>query len=66
MTTDPEEFVCARCGGRFVKAISDDEADREAETLWGYRRASQKPREEMPVVCEDCFREFMQWFRTRN
>lgn len=52
-----EPYTCERCGGRFEKVWSDEEAMAEAEALW----TSVTMADEQAVVCDGCFREFMEW-----
>jgi DNA-directed RNA polymerase subunit RPC12/RpoP len=41
-------YTCARCGGRFTKGRSDEEAAAESRAIWG-------PQDDLAVVCEDCW-----------
>ena len=46
-------YTCAACGGEFLTAWSDAEADAEAATLFG------KPPDDhtgFAEVCDDCFK----------
>lgn len=52
-----EPYICDRCGGRFKKVRSDEEAVAEANSLW----APETLADEQAVVCDSCFREFMAW-----
>ena len=45
------EFKCAQCGQRFVKAWSDEDAAAEAERLWPHEDKAQ-----LEVLCDSCFR----------
>lgn len=53
-------FTCARCGGRFVAARSDDDAKREAHETFG-----DDARGPLEVVCDDCYRVLMEWLAGR-
>lgn len=46
-------YTCACCQGIFEQGWSDEEAEREAQNLWGVKGAISDPR--MVEVCEDCF-----------
>ncbi len=52
-----EPYICGRCGGRFEKVRSDEEAMAEAVSLW----TPETMADEQAVVCDSCFREFMEW-----
>jgi hypothetical protein len=41
------------------KGWSDEEADAEAESLWTPETMAHP----QAIVCDDCFREFMEWAR---
>lgn len=47
------EFQCAMCKGIFEKGWSDEEAEKEAEELWGKKTSISDPR--MVIVCDNCF-----------
>ncbi len=49
MAGEGREFTCAQCGETFLTAWSEEEAQSEADELWGDHDG---PRE---VVCDDCF-----------
>jgi hypothetical protein len=48
-----ESYTCAACGGR-SKSRPDEEALAEAHELFG-----DMPKEELAVVCNDCWRKLM-------
>jgi hypothetical protein len=48
MTETFGPYTCSQCGGRFEKAVSDDEARAEADAVFGDQEAQ-------AIVCEDCF-----------
>jgi hypothetical protein len=54
-----ESFTCARCGTVHEKGWSDEEAMAEAEDLW----TPETMADPQAIVCDDCFREFMEWAR---
>jgi len=47
------KYQCAICGGIFNKIRSDEEANKEAEEIWGVENASES--DEMVRICDDCF-----------
>jgi len=47
------EYQCAICGGIFKKGRTDEEAEKEAENIWGVKNASTSNR--MVVICDGCF-----------
>jgi len=47
-------YTCARCGGTFGKGWSDEEAATEAAGSF-----TAVELEEVAVVCDDCYKEFM-------
>ena len=52
-------FTCEACGGTFVEAWTEAEADADAEKRWGVQDASAKvgpADDQMAIVCEDCLR----------
>lgn len=48
-----DTFTCAICGGTFAKGWSDEEANAEAQGIFGVDNASKS--QEMAVICDDCF-----------
>lgn len=55
MALAENEFECANCHGVFPKAWSDEEAQAEADEVWG--AALDDPVE----VCDDCYQRMMGW-----
>lgn len=47
------KFTCSICGETYDKLWSDDEANKEAEELWGVENASIN--DDMAVICDDCW-----------
>ena len=47
-------YTCEECGGTFDSIRSDEEAEREAENLWGVKDAASNPG--MAIVCDECFK----------
>jgi D-mannonate dehydratase len=47
------EYQCAICGGIFRKGRTDEEAEKEAENIWGVKNASTS--NGMVVICDGCF-----------
>lgn len=60
--TAGEEYTCTRCGGSFLKTVSDAKADDEYKRLFPEIR----PEEPRNIVCDDCFNEFMAWLEKRG
>ena len=56
-----EPYTCERCGGAFEKTRSDEEAIAEARSLWKPGTDADIDREEQAIICDPCFREFMEW-----
>jgi len=48
-----EEYICACCHHRFRTTWSDEEAEAEADVIFG----PLQPGQAEVVLCEDCFRE---------
>jgi hypothetical protein len=48
-----DEFTCAACGGTFGKAWSDEEAQAEADDIFGDILVT----DGSAIVCDDCFHE---------
>jgi DNA-directed RNA polymerase subunit RPC12/RpoP len=57
MSGTGESYTCARCGGTFGKARSDEEAIAEARSTW----TPETMADPQAVICDDCFREFIAW-----
>ncbi|GAI07820.1 unnamed protein product [marine sediment metagenome] len=51
------KYICSSCKKEFEKAITDKEANKEAEELFGVKEASN--RDDMAIVCDDCFNKIM-------
>jgi DNA-directed RNA polymerase subunit RPC12/RpoP len=49
-----ESYRCSVCGGEFKKGRSDEEADAEAERIFGTEKASEAPGQ--AIVCDVCFK----------
>jgi len=60
--SEAREYCCAHCGGTFVSAWDDEDANQEAVEQWGRRGDDPS----MVVVCDDCYREFMAWRETEK
>lgn len=54
-------YTCAGCGGEFQSDRDLDEATREYTEGPTYIEGA-----EVDVVCDDCFKEFMDWFRKKE
>ena len=46
---EKNEYKCARCGNVYEKGWSDEEAEKEANEIWG-----NIPKEERVVICDNC------------
>ncbi len=55
------EYTCAQCGGTFTRASDDAKAIAEAARDFGVPEAHRDPA--MVIVCDDCYRAFMVWWR---
>lgn len=54
-----ETYICAHCKGEFAETPDGDERARdEAMELWGCDINDP----DMVVVCDDCFKDFMDWY----
>lgn len=56
-----EIYKCDNCGGVFDKERSDEEAWEEARKEFG--EMANAPHS---TVCDDCYREFMKWYRANQ
>jgi hypothetical protein len=60
---DDDVYECAHCGGLFTKSRDGEpEAQAEAIALWG--RPGDHP--EMALICDDCYQQFMAWYKRRR
>lgn len=57
-----DEFRCELCKGTYEKAWSDEEAKKEAKDLW----SKDPERVDMAIVCDDCYKKFIQWYKSRK
>lgn len=55
-------FTCAKCKGTFEEGWSDAEAVAESKATFGFYPG----REEVGVLCDDCYQDFMKWFREQE
>lgn len=51
-----DTFTCAKCGGTFAKAWSDEAMLAEAEREYPWLKAKDRS-----VICGDCYRAFKKW-----
>ena len=56
------EYTCAECGGRFEKAWSDEDAEKEMRENFGTHITTA----DCDVLCDDCYRMFMRWRKSRK
>lgn len=47
---EKNEYKCDRCGNVYKNGWSDEEAESEANEIWG-----NIPEEERAIICDDCF-----------
>lgn len=57
MPNEKDTYICEVCKETFIKGQSDEEANKEAEELWGVKNASEN--QNMGVVCDDCYNMMM-------
>ena len=48
--TKANEYICEICGNTYKKGWSNEEAEQEANDIWG-----EIPLEEKAIICDDCF-----------
>lgn len=55
-TTPPKgrTYTCANCGETHTSEWTEEEARAEAATIFG-------DEQDMDVVCDDCYKEIMEW-----
>jgi ssDNA-binding Zn-finger/Zn-ribbon topoisomerase 1 len=58
----PLEYTCDKCGEAFVSGWSDEEASAEFEENF----PETADEEETAVLCDDCYKAFMQWLETQD
>lgn len=56
-----DEFQCECCKEIFKKGWSDDEANEEAQTIWGTELDEENGGQ--AIICEDCFKEFYEFYK---
>jgi DNA-directed RNA polymerase subunit RPC12/RpoP len=56
-----EEYKCAECGGVFKRPVPDTLANEEAKIDF-----PSSIDEEMVLICDDCYKQFMNIFASRN
>ena len=59
MKRRPREYTCAACGQACVDGWTEEESNAEAAAVFGVEQAS--TRADMMRVCDDCYRNIMQW-----
>lgn len=50
---EEDTFICAVCKETYIKNRTDEEANKEAETIFGVANTSKNS--ECGVVCDDCW-----------
>lgn len=60
--TERKEYVCDQCKRRLVSHTPEAEVDEEARTLWG----AVPEGDDRATLCDDCFKEFIQYLATRQ
>lgn len=53
------KYRCAHCDGEFVADWSDEEARQESQEIFAMTVTPETHAE----VCDDCFQQFMAWYR---
>ena len=53
------KFTCERCGEMYDKTRSDEECWKEFHELM-----PEATHDEIAIICDDCWLEFMEWFKT--
>ena len=56
--TNIREFICENCGETFYSERSDEEAEAEAQFLFG-----ELSEEDKAILCDDCFQKLMAWLK---
>jgi len=61
--TEPagSEYTCANCRRTFLRTSDDAVAIAEAARDFGVADADRNPT--MQIICDDCYRAFMAWWR---
>jgi len=54
-------FTCSACGGYFLTDTPTEEAEKETEREFGIAGAS--TRDDMGIVCDECYKEVIKWKR---
>jgi len=54
-TKEPETYVCGLCHEEFFKGWSDNEAEAEANAVFG----DDVLEEECAILCDDCYKKVM-------
>lgn len=49
------KYTCEACGIKFVSEWSNEEAEKEAESMWGKGIMKKNP----ALVCENCYQRLM-------
>ena len=57
---DKDTYICECCGGVFEKERTDEEANAEAEDVFGVKNASEQ--EDMAIICDDCYKKMQNHF----
>lgn len=58
----PDFFVCKGCDGIYRKTTTDEEMIAECEETFG----SLAENEPVETLCDDCYKEFMDWAKERG
>ena len=53
MRMKDDVYTCAECGGVYTKETTDEEANAEAEAIFGVKGASHSS--DMAIICDDCY-----------
>ena len=53
-----DQYICDRCGETYDKTRSNEDCWKEVDEIM-----PEAIHDEMAVVCDDCWLEFMEWFK---
>lgn len=51
-------YICEHCKGTFKRIRPDSEALEESKEIWGELK-----KEDLSVICDECYNDFMKWYR---
>lgn len=56
-----ETYTCAQCHNTYNKVQTEEAALLEAQTVFGHI-----DKDDLAIVCDDCYEEFMKWYGKRH